>query len=43
MDARATIGAMVELYPDTDGIRGLYDTVRDIHKGWDGKKLVWTP
>ena len=43
MDARATIGAMVELYPDNDGIRGLYDMVRDIHKGWDGKKLVWTP
>jgi hypothetical protein len=43
MDARARIGVMVELYPDTDGIRGLFDRVRDIHEGWDGKKLVWTP
>ncbi len=43
MDARASIGAMVELYPDSDGIRGLFDMVRDIHKGWDGKELIWTP
>jgi hypothetical protein len=43
MDARAAIGAMIELYPDIDGIRMLFDMVRNIGKGWDGRNLVWTP
>jgi hypothetical protein len=43
MDARAAIGSMIELYPDIDGIRMLFDTVRNIGKGWDGRNLVWTP
>lgn len=41
MDARAAIGSMVELYSNTEGIRQLYQTVRDIQKGWDGKELVY--
>jgi hypothetical protein len=38
VDARPTLGFMIELYPATDDIRGLYTMVADAAKNWDRKE-----
>jgi hypothetical protein len=40
VDARATLGHMIELYPESDIIRGMYQQTRDAARDWDGKELI---
>ena len=40
VDARATLGHMIELYPKSDIIRGMYQQTRDAARDWDGKELI---
>lgn len=39
-DARAVIGAVLELYVGTEHLRALYRTVADLADGWDGSDPV---
>lgn len=39
VDARATHGHMVELYPDHPVIRGMYREAREAARQWDGRAL----
>lgn len=36
IDATASLGHMIEIYPDTPGLRGFYDLVRDASINWKG-------
>jgi len=36
VDARGTLGHMIELYEPSDQLTGFYAMVRDAAKGWDG-------
>lgn len=36
IDARATLGHMIEIYPKSDGLLGFYKMVRDASIDWDG-------
>ena len=40
VDARATLGHMIELYPESAIIRGMYQQTRDAARTWDGKNLI---
>ncbi len=40
IDARATMGHMIELYPESEIIRGMYARARDEAEHWDGKQLI---
>ena len=40
VDARASLGHMIELYPESDIIRGMYQQARDAARDWDGKDLI---
>ena len=40
VDARAALGHMIELYPENDIIRGMYQQTRDSARNWDGKELI---
>jgi hypothetical protein len=31
---------MIELYPESDIIRGMYQQTRDAARDWDGKELI---
>jgi methylmalonyl-CoA/ethylmalonyl-CoA epimerase len=38
VDARKTLGFMIELYPATDDVRDLYAMIADAAKNWDRKE-----
>ena len=40
VDARATHGHMVELYPEHPVIRGMYREAREAAARWDGRELI---
>ncbi len=40
IDARNTVGHMIEIYPASEGVRGFYRMVRDASTGWDGQDPV---
>jgi hypothetical protein len=40
IDARKTLGHMIEIYPTSEGLRGFYQMVRDASLGWDGRDPV---
>jgi hypothetical protein len=40
LDARETIGGLIELYVGTEHVRGLYDKVAALHQGWDGSDVI---
>jgi len=40
VDARASLGHMIELYPESDIIRGMYQQTRDAARTWDGQELI---
>jgi len=40
IDARKTIGHMIELYPENEIIRGVFRQIRDAAGSWDGKRLI---
>jgi hypothetical protein len=40
IDARAAIGHMIELYPESEIIRGVFRQIRDAAGVWDGKNLI---
>ena len=40
IDARATHGHMIELYPENEIIRGMYRTARLAVERWDGRDLI---
>ncbi|WP_298193761.1 hypothetical protein [Novosphingobium sp.] len=40
IDARATMGHMIELYPESEIIRGMYARARHEAETWDGKQLI---
>lgn len=40
IDTRSTAGHMLELYPDSDILRGIYAQVRKAAQEWDGKELL---
>lgn len=40
IDARATMGHMIELYPESEIIRGMYARARQESENWDGKQLI---
>jgi Glyoxalase/Bleomycin resistance protein/Dioxygenase superfamily len=40
VDTRSTAGHMLELYPDSEAIRGIYTRVREAAEQWDGKELI---
>jgi Glyoxalase/Bleomycin resistance protein/Dioxygenase superfamily len=40
LDTRAILGHMVEVYPQSDGIRALYRTVAEETARWDGRTMV---
>ena len=40
IDARATLGHMIELYPENAIIRGMYQQARDAARTWDGQQLI---
>lgn len=42
VDARATLGHMIELYVPDAGLQGFYDFIRDASIGWDGRDPVRT-
>lgn len=39
-DARHVVGGVLELYVDTEHLRGFYDTVASLAEGWDGSDVV---
>jgi hypothetical protein len=40
IDARATLGHMIELYPENAIIRDMYRQAREAPRTWDGKDLI---
>jgi len=40
IDARDTLGHMIELYPENAIIRDMYRQARDAAQNWDGKELI---
>ena len=42
IDARATLGHMIEIYPASEGVLGFYGMVRDAADGWTGENLFRT-
>lgn len=40
IDARTTLGHMIELYPEDAGLRALYQRTREAADNWDGKQLI---
>lgn len=40
LDARDTLGHMIELYPENAIIRDMYRQARDAAKDWDGRDLI---
>ena len=40
MDATATLGHMIELYPASEVLTGFYDMVRDAARSWDGSEVI---
>ncbi|MEN3950782.1 VOC family protein [Iodidimonas sp. SYSU 1G8] len=40
VDARDSLGHMLELYPESDIIRGMYEQTRRAAETWDGKELI---
>ncbi len=40
VDARASIGHMLELYEPTPQLTGFYDMIAEAANGWDGKDLL---
>ncbi len=40
IDARDPLGHMIELYPDADIVRTMYQVTRDAATNWDGKDLI---
>ena len=40
VDARDPLGHMIELYPESDVIRGMYAQTREAAETWDGKDLI---
>jgi hypothetical protein len=40
LDARASIGGLIELYVGSEHLRSLYDKVAALHEGWDGSDVV---
>jgi hypothetical protein len=40
IDARKTLGHMIEIYPESDGLHGFYKMVRDASIGWSGDDPV---
>jgi hypothetical protein len=40
IDARKTVGHMIELYPDHPVLRAVYASVLERTRSWDGRKLV---
>jgi hypothetical protein len=40
VDARASLGHMLELYEPTPQLTGFYDFVGKAAKGWDGRNLI---
>lgn len=40
IDARATLGHMIELYPEDRALRALYRRTREAADGWDRKQLI---
>jgi catechol 2,3-dioxygenase-like lactoylglutathione lyase family enzyme len=40
VDARATLGHMIELYVPTPGLLGFYDFIRQAAEGWDGAEPI---
>ncbi len=40
IDARQAVGHMIELYPESEIIRGVFRQIRDAADNWDGKKLI---
>ena len=40
LDARETIGGLIELYVGTEHLRQLYSKVAALHEGWDGSDVV---
>ncbi len=40
VDARAALGHMIELYPESAIIRGMYQQTREAARRWDGKELI---
>ncbi len=40
LDARSTLGHMIELYPEHPVIRDMYRQAREAPRGWDGRRLI---
>ena len=40
IDACATLGHMIEIYPASDGVLGFYGMVRDAADGWNGEDPI---
>lgn len=40
IDARETLGHMIELYPEAEALRALYRRTREAAQTWDGKQLI---
>ena len=40
IDARNPLGHMIELYPDADIVRTMYQLTREAPAKWDGKELI---
>jgi hypothetical protein len=40
IDARKNLGHMIEIYPESDGLRGFFKMVRDASIGWSGDDPV---
>ena len=40
VDARKTLGHMIEIYPKSDGLLGFYKRVRDASVGWAGNDPI---
>jgi hypothetical protein len=40
IDARPALGHMIELYPESGIIRGMYQQARDAARDWDGRDLI---
>ena len=40
IDARPTLGHMIELYPDHRDLRTLYGRIRETAANWDGRELI---
>ncbi len=40
IDARSTLGHMIELYPEAEALRGLYRRAREAAADWDGQQTL---